>query len=804
MRLFSKPKTILMYRSHLKVFLNIFLRNKLLSLINLTGLVIGFIVVLLIWQFVAHELSYDSSKDQYQRVFRIIRNWQGGERYGTDITAPMAGALVGSFPEILAATRCVGSPENKVIKELEVFREESVLAVDSSFLTVFGLELLSGQSGQALNTPNTVIISESASRRYFGVEDPVGELLRFECSRFGTDSKEISITGVFPDFPAKSHIRPDFLISSNTYKFIDNPSHFNHFLQTYVLLGSAAQRVEVESKLPGFLETYYGKEYNDYSNQTYLLQELRDIHLNTMVDRVSYETPKGNQSTVFFLPALALFVLIISVVNFINLHTSQSLSRAGEISVRKAFGADPGKEMRYFLFDSLLLFLVAYMLAICVIELVLPSFRSLTNRELDSNFYYNALNLAIIGAAVLFVGLLSGLVPAYSLVKRLSVRDRDNRLMVRGSGWLFNPGLIILQFTVCTVFLTVSLFIYKQFRYIDVRTSEGINKESVIIVKNPWYLGTSHAAFKERLRQHGDISGVTGSESVPGIDQFSTWGHPVDSALNDSHITVFYCDEEYASTLDLQVVQGRFLSSGFPTDNLAMVLNETAVETLGWDDPIGKKYRLDTVYHVVGVIRDMHFESLYEKVDPLGMVLIKPGTESFISVRATSGRIQEVMTYLHECWSEFVPDRPLDTTFMDREFDFWYRNDWRLGVITLVVAGLAILLSCMGLVGLMVFSILRRTKEVGIRKVNGAGPFDILKLFTGQTSRWIMIAFIISIPVTWFLVNRWLQDFAFRTSISWWIFPLAGLSVYLIALSSIIWQGLRASRQKAVDALRYE
>ncbi len=793
-----------MLRFHLKVFIKNQLKSKLLSIINLSGLTLGFAVSILVWAFVSYELSYDKGFLNGDRVFRLNRNWQDSEKFGTDVPAPLAGALQSGFPEIIAATRLYSSHNNIIVRDSEVFRENLILVVDSSFLNVLGVELKTGQAESCLRNPRSVVLSQSAADRLFPDADPLRQGLIFESSDFGILKESFTVTGVYEDFQANSHLKPDYLLSASSFRFMENPSHFNHFLQTYVLLERAGQQKRVEDKLPEFMKEFYGREYYEYSRSTYLLQPIKDIHLNPKVNYAGYETSRGNYNNIIFFPVLAVFILVITVINFINLHTSQSLRRSKEIWLKKVFGASSSGELWLLVLDSVILSLLALLLAICVIEFCFPVFERLTERQIDRDFMYAPLNILSGILLVLVVGTLSGLYPALVLVSSNALKDQNKWKDFKTGGVFFSSWLIILQYAICIFFLVVSLFVYKQFRYVNLETNRGLNKDHILLVKNPWYLERSQEAFKDALLAYSSITDITSSENIPGIDQFSVWGHPVDSALEDCHITVIYCDYNYVSTLNMKMVKGRFFSPDHPTDNLSIVLNQAAVERLGWTDPIGKRYRLDTAYHVIGVVRDIHYESLHNKIDPMGMILIAPGSESFISMKILPGSAGKVISCVKETWKTYVPDRPVELSFVDEEFDFWYKTDRKMGGITGILSLLAVTISCMGLLGLMVYSTLRRTKEIGIRKVNGANSVNILLLFLGDTSRWLLVAFILALPASWFAVRKWLQGFAYRTEISWWVFVLAGFLVYLIAIATILWQSHKASIRNPVHSLRYE
>jgi len=793
-----------MFGYHFKIFIKNLVKNQLLTIVNLTGLITGFVIAMLVWSFVTHELSYDRFFKTSERVFRIIRNWQGSEKFSSDVPAPLAQSIYSEFPEVLAATRLFSSSNNIILIGDEVYSEKLVLVVDSSFFDVFGIMLIAGNKDQSLSNPGVVVLSRSTAEKLYPNINPMGQHLTIESSDLGTDGSIYTVTGVFADFPENSHMRPDFLISSTSFRFINNTSHFNHFLQTYILLKNPDQKDKIEAMLPEFLEQFYGSNYYNYSRSTYLLQSIQDIHLNTKVYPAGYETPRGSYFTIYFFPVLVVLILLISNINFVNLHTSQSLSRRKEVVIKKMFGASTSKELIYFIFDAVFIFLVALVLSVCIVELVFPWFQQLVERVLDRTIPYSPGHILTGIAIVIIMGLLAGLYPAVVLVSNNTTRDLEAWKDFKTIGVFFNSKLIIIQFALCIFFLTGSIFVYKQFRYMEQMTGKGFNKENILLIKNPWYLDSSHDAFKQTLRTHSSIMQISSSESVPGIDNFSVWGHPVDSAMEDCHITVIYCDYEYLDVLGMKLKHGRFFDRSYSTDHLGMVMNETAIKRLGWTEPIGKRYELERIYTVIGVVEDIHYESLHNTIEPMGMVLIAPGSESFISVRIEQGKTKEVISFIEDTWELFVPYRPMEYSFMDSEFDAWYKTDRKIGLITSLLSILAIVVSCLGLMGLMAYTVLRRIKEIGIRKVHGATSRDIHLLFMRDSNRCLFVALVIAIPAAYFALRKWLQGFAYKTDISWWVFILAGVIVYIIALLTILWQSQKAANQSTVNSLRYE
>jgi len=780
-------------------------RNRFNSIVKVLGIALAIIPAMLIWAFVTHEKSYDRNFPGYENIFRVVRNWQEDKKYGVYTSVPFLPALLQDFPEIETGTRIWPLYGQDAIVGDKIYNENVMLAADSSFFATFRMDLLAGDKNSALHNPGSLIISKSAAANIFGTDDPIGKTIEFEGNRFSERTKLFTIKGIYDDFPSNSHFQGDFILALQTFISSRNSNPTNHMLMTYIRLKSPQNEKTVEEKLPGFMESFYGKQYYDYARSTYLLQHITDIHLNTTVNYNEYETAKGSYSSIYIFPFLVLLIILISSLNFINLTVSEGVSRHKAFGINKICGAGKSYFFRTYILESLILTFIALIAALFILDLISPLFINFVERDLDLRFYNNPFWMGATLIFALLIGILNGIYPANLYSSKKMVDYLKNKVDPSVKQFHVQRIFQISQFAICIFLIFGSFVVFKQLKYIDTTTNQSLNSEAVLVIKNADKLGLKQEVFKAELKKVSGILDVSVCDEVPGLADYSHWGLPVDSAAFNTHVAVFYCDYDYLSTLDMQVIKGRFFDPDFSTDYKAVVLNETAVKTLGWGvEPLGKRYRLSDTFSVIGVVKDIHFTSFHHEIIPQGFFLEPPNTGGRVLLKMRSDMIPEALQDVKQLWTELVPDREIHYNFLNEDFNSWYKNERKTGQLAVMLTFIAIFLSGLGFMSLVLLSIHNKTKEIGIRKVNGAKAREIVYLLNAKYIKWISIAFVIASPVAWYAMHKWLQNFAYQTEISWWIFALAGLITLGIALMTVSWQSWRAATRNPVEALRYE
>jgi len=779
--------------------------NRFNSFVKVLGITLAIIPVMLIWAFVQHERSYDRNFPGYEKIFRVVRNWQEDKKFGVYTSVPFLPALLQNFPEIETGTRIWPLYGQDAIVGDMIYNEEVMLAVDSSFFSTFRMDLLAGDKNTALLNPGSLIISKSATANLFGKEDPIGKTIEFEGNRFSDGNRLFTVEGVYDDFPSNSHFQGDFILSFQSFITSRNSNVTNHMLTTYIRLKSPQNEITIKEKLPKFMESFYGKQYYDYARSTYLLQPITDIHLNTTVNYNEYETAKGSYSSIYIFPSLVLLLILISSLNFINLTVSEGASRHRAFGINKIWGAGKSYFYRTYILESLVLTFIALIAALFLLDLISPLFIDFVERHLDLKFYRNPF---WIGATLVFaslIGILNGIYPANLYSSRRMVDYLKDKVDPSVKQYYLQRIFQISQFAICIFLIIGSFVVFKQLSFIDKKINQSLKSDEVLVIKNADKLGLKQEVFKNELKKTNGILNVSVCREIPGLADYSHWGLPVDSASFNSHVAVFYTDYDYLSTLDMQLTKGRFFDSEFSTDDNAVVLNETAVKTLGWeDDPLGKRYRLDDTFSVIGVVRDIHFTSFHHEIIPQGFFPVSPNNGRRILVKIQSGMVPEALQEVRQLWTNLVPDRDIRYNFLNEDFDSWYKNERKTGQLAIILTFIALFLSGLGFLSLVLLSIHNKTKEIGIRKVNGAKAWEIIYLLNAKYLKWITVAFIIASPVAWYAMNKWLQNFAYRTELKWWIFAAGGLITLVIALLTVSWQSWRAAAGNPVEALRYE
>jgi putative ABC transport system permease protein len=775
------------------------------SLIKVLGITLAFSSGLLIWSFVNYESGYDRQFPGYEKIFRVIRNWQEDKQYGVYTSVPLLPALTRNFPEVETGTRVWPLYGQDILVGDLVYNEEVILAVDSSFFNTFGMKLLRGDPKTALDNPGSVVISKTMAENLYGHTDPIGKIIKFEGYAFPDRNKTFIVKGVFKDFVSNCHLKGDFLLSLNSFITSRNSNVTNHMLMTYLRLKNPKNEKTIEQKLPEFMESFYGKEYFDYARSTYLLQPITDIHLNTTVNYNQYETAKGSYSSIYIFPALALLIILIASFNFVNLTVSESTSRNKAFGINKISGAGKFYFFRIYILESLILTFIAIVVSFFVLDFISPLFNVFVERDLNLKLYNDVYLIAGSLIFALLIGVINGIYPAYlysskNLVDHLKYKT-DSSVKENSIQRIFQVS----QFAICILLITGSFVIFKQLNFINSTIRKSLDSDNVLVINNADKLGLKREVFKSELKKINGVGNVSYCDEVPGLSGYSHWGLPVDSAAFDTHLAVFYCDYDYLSTLGMQLTRGRFFDPGFSTDNRAVVMNETAIKTLGWENnPLGKRYRLDDTFTVIGVVKDIYFESLHHQIIPQGFFLEPPNNGSRILIKFHSDQVPGLMKSVNALWSKMVPDRDIRFNFLNDDFNFWYKNERKTGQLALMLTGIAIFLSSLGLLSLVMLSVNSRTKEIGIRKVVGAKIPELIYLLNLKYIKWFVIAYIFACPASIFLMNKWLRNFAYRTALDWWVFILAGVIAMGIILLTVSWQSWRAARSNPVEALKYE
>jgi len=782
-----------MIRNYLKIALRNIKRHATYSILNIIGLAIGMASAILILLWVQDEWSYDRHFENADELYRVIenQNLSGG---GSSMIVPTPGALAPAlkeeYPEIIRSVRFCPNP--LTLKKGDEFIEEKVTSVDKDFLKMFNIKFVRGDINTALNDPHNIVITEETAKKYFGDEEALGKTL-------ASRGYMVTVTGVVKSMPHNSHIQFNFLVPIEW--LTDLGAHINGWgerFNTYIELKKGTDSKIVDKKILDFI-----KKHNKESNSEIFLQNIKKIHLYSSGKYEADDYGTGDITYVRILSLIAVFILIIACINFLNLSTAQSARRAKEIGVRKMAGANKRKIVFQFLGESLMIVLVAHVIAMIFVELLLPGFNTLIGKQLSVNYQSASLYIGLI-TVVLFCVLLAGSYPAFYL-SSLKPLDVIKGVINKNPGNAgFRRILVIFQFSLSILLIICTLIVETQLKYIQ-NKNLGFNKDNIGYFMFPTRPSDPKLeALKKELSSNPDILSVTRAWNPfynEGTRNGFTWAGK--KAGDDVLFHGLGADVDYAKTYKLELKEGRFFSSEFSTDNTAIVINEEAVKVLGFKDPIGEKITTPqgSKLNIIGVVKDFHIQSLHYKIGPLIMQL-RASNNFYIKMKPD--KIISTVEFIKKTFKSFNPGLPIDFHFLDDDYDNLYRTEQRMGKIFGYFSFLAIIISCLGLIGLSSFMTEHRTKEIGIRKVNGAKSFEIFFLLSKEYLLWILISIIIACPIAWYAMHKWLQNFAYRISIGWWVFALAGVIALLIALITVSWQSYRAASKNPVDALRYE
>ncbi len=787
--------------NYVKTALRAIRRQKGYSLINVSGLAIGLTVCMLIVLWVVDEWSFDRFNTNAGRIYRVYRNESATQKNSTSVLTPppMAAALKSNFPEIIKATRFGYWQRQLVTYKDKSFNETRYRNADPDFFAMFSFPLARGNPETVFSKPYSVILTKKTAAKYFGEEDPIGKILTVN------NSFDVTVTGIIHNESFNSSLEFDLLSpfeillkESIGEKNADNWG-FNSF-GTYVMLEQSASAENVNQKLTGYL-----KKYTDEDTDELVLQPLTDIHL---FSNLGHDLDnRGDIKYVWIFSALALFVLLIACVNFMNLTTARSANRAREVGLRKVVGAGRPQLIRQFFGESILMAALALMIALCLVEILLPLFNTLSGKQLPSAWRNNpALLLGFIGLA-LVTGISSGIYPALFLSSFQPIRILKGTMRSSGANPFFRKVLVIFQFTLSVFLIIGTIVISRQLSYMR-NIDLGFNREHIIHLSIHGELHDKYSAIRERFLQNPDVLHVTASMALPTNIQSSPgtpmWeGRPDDAKME---IKADFVDYDYIETFEIPLVEGRSFSREYSTDpETAFIVNEEAVRRMGLEKPVvGKRFGFWEIDgQIIGVMKDAHFQILHQKIEPLVFKMF-PGWLRRMYVKIRSDNVSATLASLHKTWDEMNLGYPFEFRFLDEDFHNLYESEARLERIFQSFAALAVFIACLGLFGLASFMGEQRTKEIGIRKVLGSSTAGIMALLNQQFLKWIAAANLIAWPVAYFAMQKWLQKFAYRTNIEIWVFLLSAALGLTVALLTVSVQTLRAARANPVDSLKHE
>jgi len=785
--------------------------------INVLGLAIGLSSFIFIALYVYNEISYDRFHEKSDRIFRVkVLGQMSGQELNQAITAaPMAQALLEDIPEVEQVAR-IGKFGDWLIRYKETtFNESNLLFADSSFFKIFDFKLLQGNPDDVLTEPRSIIMSESYAKKYFGDEDPIGKNLSIE-----SDTIYYTVKGIVEDAPENSHFHYDMIASMVSLNNSRSTMWVSHNHYTYILIGEGATQELVEQKMEGFIEKYVGPQLKEIIGVSiedfrkmgnffgYKLQALKDIHLKSNIQEEL--EPNGNMAYVNIFSIIALSILIIAIINFINLATAKSSSRAKEVGIKKTLGADKKSLIYQFLGESLLLTIIAGLIAVLLVNLLYPNFNQLTGKEIPLIFLQDYRGIILIASLTIIVGILAGLYPAFVLAAFKPVKVLKGSISVGAkTGWI-RSLLVVVQFTISISIIIGTLVINKQLNYMQAKDL-GFNKENLLVIKRPDALRNKIETFKQELRKNPNVLGVANSRSIPGKD-YSNNGMLKEDDPEKNTFLLFqnWASFEYAEVLGLELVEGRFFSHEFGTDSNAVIINEAAVRLLGYDDPIGKNILQPDGANtfikrpIIGVVKNYNFESLHLEISPTCLNIMPGNWEGYLIVRLDKNNIQEAIAYIEETWKNYTNGHPFQYYFFDKEFNNQYLAEQKTAKIFTVFSILAIFIACLGLIGLMTYTAAVRTKEIGIRKVHGASIFIIIRLLSREVLKLILVSTILAWPIAYVGLQRWLQSFADHINISPLTFVIATLIALIIGWLAIAYQSIKVALRNPVDALKYE
>ncbi|MBV9963024.1 MAG: ABC transporter permease [Parafilimonas sp.] len=810
-----------MLRNHFKIAWRNLMKYKFISFINLFGLTIGLTCCLLILTYILNELSYDKYNKDADQVYRITRTFYDGDGKETldlsTISPPFGYYLPTDFPEIEKMTRLLNNGTAPLRYKDKLINEQNVYFADGNLFDVFSVKVTEGNPKTALNEPFSVMLTEETAKKYFGNEDPINKVLR------ANNQFDVKVTGVYKAFPANAHLHPNILVSFNTLKDSTvygeenlRTNWGNNSFFTYIKLPKGYNIENMKARFPAFLDKHMAGQYgaNKPSKGTKLdLQKLTDIHLYSHTD---YEAePNGDINRVYVFSAIALFILLIACINYMNLSTARSALRAREIGIRKVVGASKTELVVQFLSESILITWSAIIIAFLLLYFTLPWLNKVSAQNLSISILLKWQVLVPLFLSPFLIGFISGIYPALFMSSFQPVKTLKGLFKTGGSNISFRKVLVITQFSISIILIITTIVVFQQLHYMQ-NASLGYDKGHIVTLPYYTQLNDQYESFRNTLLQNPGIKDVGRSSRIPTGRLLDDMGASVaggDSLVPlKSEIRYVATDYDFIPTYGIHIDAGRNFSRNYGTDTSNFIINEAAVRSVGWksaQDAVGKNMKYGFLTgHIIGVMNDFHFESLHEEIKP--MIFIMPATASnnsfynSISIKIAGNNMDAALATLKNTWQKYLPDLPYQYTFLDENFSKLYDAEQKQETIFTTFACVAIFIACLGLFGLSAFAISQRVKEIGVRKVLGANTGTIVTLLSKDFLKLVLIAAIIAFPVAWYAMDKWLSDFAYRVKMQWWVFLFAAFAAALIALFTVSFQAIKAALANPVKSLRTE
>ncbi|MCL7988092.1 ABC transporter permease [Sphingobacterium sp. lm-10] len=801
-----------MIKNYMKIAWRNLIKNKGYSSINILGLAIGLACCLLIALYIQDELSFDHYHIKKERIYRVVHDWKekdGSETHQIWGNAPVGAALKADFPEVQKVVQFSGQISILLKHGEKAFQEENIFCMDSTAFDVFSWQFLAGDPHTSLTAPYSIVLTEKLSKKYFGDTNPIGQTLEGGVTGGRAAPGTYTVTAVIEDLPSNSHFSFDALLSMSSFRqswseVFDTWEYVDFY--TYLLLPEDYEIQKLEKQLPDFIARHHASQEGKYSIH---LEPMLGAYLNSKADR--QPGPVGSMQNIYIFVVIGAFILCIACVNFMNLATSRSMERAKEVGVRKVVGASRKDLVLQFMSESLLLVLFASISGVILVLCLFPFMSMFVGKNFDLSSLFNLTTLIFFIVIVSTTALVAASYPAFVLANFKPVKVfKGSSGATSGSVWL-RKGLVVFQFGLSIALIAGTYIVFSQLGHLQ-QKDLGFEKTQMLVVDFNYdnQVLQNLEAIKQTFAQQKDVVSVSSSRSIPG-SYFPDAGTAIELPDGEMKVfiqSIFEVDVDFIPNYEIQMAAGRPYSREFPVDTIhSLVINEAAAKLWGYSDPekiIGKRFaQWDREGQVIGVVKDFNYLSLHQKIEALTLRL-EPRSSKFITLKIRNAGASETLAKLADIWTSVAPHRPFLYSFLDDSFNRQYEADYRFRRLFSAFSGLALFIACLGLLGLAAYTAQQRTKEIGVRKVLGASTFSIVSLLSIDFLQLVTISIFIAGPFAWWAMNKWLEDFAYRIEIQWWMFALAGLAALIIALLTVSGQAIRAALANPVNSLRDE